>query len=193
MWLSKIPHIFAIFAGSKSRKWAFAPVATAGLVFLQACTLQPLNSTSSAIGSGSDGLAPSTAEVLSGMEVAKVNSRVGQQVRNALLFKLNGGKQREGGNYKVNLAITALARNLSIETNELAPTSARLEMTGTYTLIDKRNGSTIGSGTRKTIAAYDLTPQSFANERALRDAENRGAKALAEQLRLAIAQEVAGI
>lgn len=162
-----------------------------GLIFLQACTVQPLNATRST--TDSQGLSRTTADTLAGMEVAQINSRIGQQVRNALLFKLNGGEQKEGGHYKVNLAISSSAQTLSIESNELSPTSARFEITGNYTIVDKRDGSTVGTGKRKTITAYDQTPQSFANERAQRDAENRGAKALAEQIRLAIAQSITAL
>lgn len=162
-----------------------------GLLFLQACTVQPLNATQSSANNVNVGLSRTTADILSRMEVAKINSRIGQQVRNALLFKLNGGEQKQGGRYKVNLAIASSAQTLAIETNELAPTSARLEITGNYTIVDKSDESTVGTGKRKTITAYDQTPQSFANERALRDAENRGARALAEQIRLAIAQSIA--
>lgn len=188
MWSSSRPDSF----DSRNIRVAGLVLAVSGLTFLQACTVQPLNATQSNIGNTNAGLSQTTADVLSRMEVAKVNSRIGQQVRNALLFRLNGGQMKEGGHLKVNLAIHSSAQTLAVETNELAPTSARLELTGNYTIVDKRDGSTVGTGQRKAIAAYDLTPQSFANERAYRDAQDRSAKALAEQLRLAIAQDIIG-
>jgi len=48
----------------------------------------------------------------------------------------------------------------------------------------------IHRGSRFASAAYDKTSQSFASERAQRDAENRAAREVAEQLRFAIASDL---
>ncbi|MEM1318057.1 MAG: LPS assembly lipoprotein LptE [Pseudomonadota bacterium] len=124
--------------------------------------------------------------------VAPVNTRVAQQVRNELLFALHGGTSTVTPRYQVRLAVKANASALSIRSSSLAPTSARVIVNATYTATEIGTNRVIARGTRRTFAAYDRTTQSFANERAERDAENRAAKEVAQQIRLALTQQLSG-
>ena len=180
MWLLKTSRnaLAIIFAGS--------------LGLLSACTVEPLNKSNANSAVSGGAVDSSTAAVLASIQVAEVNSRVAQQTRNALLFALNGGNPVPSGNLKVNLGVVSRAQNLSVLTSVQAPTSAQVQLTATYSMVNTQTGETIASGTRRSIAAYDLTSQNFANQRALRNAENRAAKSVAQQIRLALAQKVAG-
>jgi LPS-assembly lipoprotein len=64
-----------------------------------------------------------------------------------------------------------------------------LAMTAFYTLTESATGRVISTGRRQVSSAYDVPQQQFAAMRAERDAENRAARELAEQLRFAIAQD----
>ena len=160
--------------------------------FLAACTVEPLNRSvsDSAIASGSQ--SASVTAALAGSEVAPVDTRSAQQVRNALLFAINGGRSVEPGPYKINLTVTTTSQNVSVQSSVRAPTSAQLRLEAGYSMIEKTTGKVVTSGERTTIAGYELTPQNFANQRALRDAEDRAAKEVAQQIRLALLQALAG-
>ncbi len=159
---------------------------------LSACTIEPLASSQPA-GKLGAGVSSSTGEILARTDVKPVATRPAQQVRNALLFSMNGGKLQEGGRYNIKLNVKTTSRKLSVQTSSLAPTSAQVAILVQYELNDAATGKLISAGTRRSLAAYDRTPQSFANERAKRDAENRAAQDVAQQVRLAIAQTISSL
>lgn len=159
---------------------------------LCACTVEPLASSQSngAIGTS---VSSSTSDIMAATSVAPVDTRVAQQVRNELLFAMNGGNQKAGGRYSVKLDVKETARALSVETSSLSPTSAQVAVLVNYQLIDSTTGKVVKQGKRRALAGYDRTPQSFSNERAQRDAENRAAKDVAQQVRLALAQTISNL
>ncbi len=163
------------------------------VLLLSACTVEPLNAsrTDSSLATGN--VSTSTRDVLASITVNDVKTRTGQQVRNALLFALNGGREPAGGQYRVNLTVTTVNQKLAVEQNTNEPTAAQVRVFAGYALVDKESGATVSSGKRNALASYDRTPQSFANERAERDAENRAAKQVAEQIYLSLASTVAGL
>jgi len=175
-----------------------AQIAAIGALFFSTglvagCTVEPLNASRPDSTIASDNYSATTRQILAAMDVNQVNERVAQQVRNTLLFALNGGQQQPNGKYRVNLTVTSVNQNLSVETSSNAPTSAQVRVFGNYTLIDNLDGSTVATGKHSAIAAYDRTPQSYANERAERDAENRAAKEVGSQIYLSLAQKVAAL
>ena len=157
------------------------------LTFLASCTVEPLNATSSGRLSA-DGTSSSVQQIMKTMSVDAVNARVAQQVRNNLLFELNGGKLEPGGQYRVSLRVSPGTRSLAIEGDSLSTTSAQASVTVTYRLIENATNKPIAQGVRRAYASYDQTPQKYANERAIRDAQNRAAKEVAQRVRLAIAK-----
>jgi LPS-assembly lipoprotein len=162
------------------------------LVFLASCTVEPLNATSSSR-LGADGTSSSVQTVMKSITIAPVKERVAQQVRNNLLFDLNGGQLEPGGQYKVTLEVASAARSLAVEGDSLSATSAQAAVTVNYVLLDTSRGETVSEGTRRAVASFDKTPQKFANERAELDAQNRAAKDVARQIRLAIGQALTKI
>ena len=161
-----------------------ALVAFAAVAALSACTIQPLNGSGTAAYRG---------EAL--YYVEPVETRVAQQVRNALIFGLNGGRNPADAPYRVKLLVTATARDVAVEANRQAPTSARVQVNTAWTLTriereSKTPAPIFASGERTAIAAYDRTVQRFANKRALLDAENRAAAEAAERVRLAVQQAI---
>ena len=163
-------------------------IGTLGLLtFLASCTVEPLNATSSSR-LGADGTSSSVRAIMKTITVDEVGTRVAQQVRNNLLFELNGGKLEPGGQYKVNLRVTPQTSSLAVEGDSLSTTSAQVSVTVNYRLIDTTTNKPVAEGIRRAVASFDQTPQTFANERATRDAENHAAKEAAQQVRLAIGQ-----
>lgn len=174
--------------------WSSRPVSATttalALLALSACTIEPLNASRPDKQLARSNFDASTAQILAATEVAVVDTRVAQQIRNRLLFAMNGGAQQPGGKYRVRLSVKEATQTLSVQASSLAPTSAQVRVRVDYSLIDKQSGAVVATGRRQTLAAYDRTPQSFANQRSQRDAQNRAAREVAEQLRLAIAQNI---
>jgi LPS-assembly lipoprotein len=162
--------------------WVLTISVIAAMV-LSSCAVQPLNSAKPGAA-----LAPTT---FSNIEIFDVSNRVGQQVRNRLIFALNGGKEPVGAAHSLKLIVVTRTVDISIVTSTKAPTAAQVTVSAIYTLRQKSNGEIIATGTRNAIASFDRTNQSFANQRAERDAEDRAANEVAEQLRLLIAATLA--
>lgn len=180
--------------------WSFRPLRIGTrylslilLAALHGCTVEPLNAAKPDNVLASDSASATVSIILAAIEVAAVNERVAQQVRNELVFGLNGGQVRSGGRYKVNLTVTHSTSRLSVESSAATATSAQVRITARYLLTDKTSGKVVANDKRLALASYDRTPQSFANQRAERDAQNRAAKDVARQIRLALGQTIAGL
>lgn len=172
-----------------NRRWR-AIVAVAGLLAVTACTVQPLYSVATPSATPVTG---SIAGDLSSIAIKPVSNRVGQEVRNNLIFLFNGGKgQPAESRYTLELTVSALSEaTTTIQINKLdEPTSAILTAIASYRLKDAA-GKHFGSGRRQFASSYDVPRQEFAAVRARRDAENRAARELAELVRLAVAQDLA--
>ncbi len=153
------------------------------------CTARPLYGEVSPTAASTMGTAR-----LASVEIKPAANRVGQDVRNHLIFLFGGGAgQPAAPAYSMDIAVTAYASNttaISTAQVNLEPTAGFVSVQGTYRLTDTATGQLISSGTRSVQAPYDIPVQNFAAQRAVRDAENRGARELAELLRLVVAQEL---
>lgn len=154
------------------------------------CTVQPLHGEiTSATGTG--GTAPAA---LSSVAVRPVDDRVGQEVRNHLIFLFHGGAgQPASPAYQLALTTRSTSSSsaaVTVRTSTLEPTSAVQSVRGTYTLTETATGRVVSRGSRTVQAAYDIPRQEYAALRARRDAENRAARELAELLRMVVGQEL---
>lgn len=147
---------------------------------LTGCTLQPLYGTAAVVEPGSETFS------LSSVGVGEVDSRVGQQVRNHLLFMMHGGNDPVEHRHEVRLQVTSFEKQTSSHTSLRDTTAGTVTVNASYNVFDARTQERLTGGTRSATASFDRTSQSFANERAVRDAENRAGRDVAEQLRFAI-------
>lgn len=152
-------------------------IATTGLA---SCTFQPLYAPNATING-------EVSTTLSQISVAEVTTRVGQQVRNHLLFLLHGANEYPGARYEARLVVSTFKRNHSAQASTTDTTAGFVTVTTSYNLVDTTTKKSVAIGSRKASASYDKTTQSFATIRAVRDAENRAGKDVAEQVRLALA------
>ncbi len=155
-------------------------IAIFAVLFLSACQFQPLYGERT----------PGQGGGLEQVGVASVDSRVGQQVRNHLLFLLNGGFASSEKTHEARLRVS-YNNILSASLPSVADSTAgTVTVNVSYDLVDLATNEIIASGSRDATASYDRTGQVLANNRATRDAENRAAKEAAEVLRLAIASHI---
>lgn len=140
------------------------------------CTVQPLHSTG-------DEAASASADI----SINPVDTRLEQQVRNRLIFLLNGGGENPvQSRFAASLSVKSQSTNLfkvGIDDSDTDTTATRLTITGTLILTDTSNEDATKTFVRVAHASYDRTSQFFANSRAQINAEDRAAAVLAEELR----------
>lgn len=164
--------------------------ATIALGVASGCTVRPLYSNAAS----STGADASTSAGLGSIAINPVTTRSGQELRNHLIFLLNGGAgQPAAAAYTMDLSVTVSDQSSAViqVDNEDRPTAGTLRMFASYTLKDISTGERVISGKRDISSSYDRPSQQFAAQRARRDAENRAARELAELLKLDIGQRLA--
>lgn len=164
-----------------------ASLLLAGAVVVAGCTVQPLNAPDPAF---------SGDPTLRQVAIGPVDTRVAQQVRNRLIFLLQGGQSPTAPAFDADLNVTSSARDLlrvQAPASGVNVTARRVTVTATVRLTRLSDGVVFVDEARSATAAFDNTRQEFANERALRDAEDRAARAVAEQLRIVIAAAVSSL
>lgn len=166
-----------------------AAVLSAGLMTgLSACQFRPLYS-------NDQGAVGYQGASLANLSVDEVETRTGQQVRNHLIFLLSGGAAPVNPTHEVRLRITDTNTVLAAKIKDFQDgvqkgnTAGSVRVTASYEIYDFQKKEVVYRGTRFASASYDQTSQSFSAKRAQRDAENRAARELAEQLRFAIGSD----
>ena len=133
---------------------------------------------------------------LSSVEVAPVDtpngtrlSRVGVEVRNSLIYGLTGGGAAPATNYKLVVRLTAGQSQVIVDINTARPDIQNYGIDATYTLIDITTGKPVVNGQTFSRVSYNIPGQQqrFAGDRGLRDAENRAAKVIADNIRSRLA------
>jgi len=150
------------------------------------CTVQPLYAPTVSPGVTS----PAT---LASIHIAEIKDRVGQKLRNHLIFLMNGGSgQPANADYELELAVSTTNTGLlTINPTDVdEPTAEKVTVTTNYKLIRVSDDTVLSERRVKATASYDVSGQEFANIRALRDAENRAARDSAERLRALIAADL---
>lgn len=134
---------------------------------LAGCQVTPLYSTA-------------TSTSLPAIEISDADDRLEQVVRNQLVF-LNGGSANQGASdYQLELNVTRSASGVLDSGTDSNFTAGQMVATGTYKLTKFSDGTVIRDGNRSSTALYDLPNQEFAKIRALRDAEDRAGRELAQ-------------
>ncbi len=163
----------------------------AALAVFPACTVRPLYSSAPATSGGT----ATMAEELTSIAIKPVTTREAQQVRNHLMFLFYGGAAAPASPaYTLALAVSAkveVAASVQLTTEDEEPSAATVVMIARYDLLGT-DGTSVASGRRQISSSYDIPRQEFAALRARRDAEDRAARELAELVRLAVAQDIAG-
>jgi LPS-assembly lipoprotein len=159
---------------SKSVRLAKAIAVSAVLVsagLLASCQVRPLYGSM-----GADNISETIA-------ISEPVSRLEQKVRNELVFMLYGGEgEPANAVYQLQLHVTSTSASYFSAKPETAPKPGHVFVTAEYVLT--KGGTTVASGHRSSEALYDVPYQEFAKIRALRDAEDRAGRELAELLKV---------
>ncbi|MBB4379475.1 LPS-assembly lipoprotein [Bradyrhizobium sp. CIR48] len=159
-------------------------LAVAALAALTAGCFQPMYAER---GDGTPGLR----EKLMGVElppIAKPNAsreaRIGVEVRNALAFKLYGTATGMPPTHRLDIRFISSRSSLIVSATTGLPTSENLGIDAQYNLIEVATGKSVMTGTTFSRVSYDMpgSYQRFSRTRAVRDAEDRAANEIAENI-----------
>lgn len=158
------------------------------LTLLSACQVRPLYApASAAAGPAAGPYAGGPQAVLSAIAIEPPRTRQEQTFRNALSFLLHGGREPTASRYDLVYRLTIRSQEIAIERGTGTPNAYQLSGSVSFLVKDIGTGQSVYGANVTAIDSYTRSSQNFANIRALRDAEDRLTKALAElaQARLA--------
>ncbi|MBM3542990.1 MAG: hypothetical protein FJX44_00555 [Alphaproteobacteria bacterium] len=125
-------------------------------------------------------------EVMKTVEVTPIPGRVGQKVRNELIFANTGGGYPGPMRYKLDITVKERVIDQLVRLTGDAKGQV-FELTATYKIVDLNNGQIIYKGNAISRAPYERFEEIFANVRARYDAENRAARTVSESIKTQIA------
>ena len=164
-------------------------LAVAALAALTAGCFQPMYA------ERADGT-PGLREKLMGVEVPPVDknnasreARVQVEIRNALAFKLYGNATGMPPTHRLVLRFSSSRSSLMIDPTTALPTSENYGIDAQYNLIEIASNKSVMTGTTFARVSYDMpgSYQRFARSRAFRDAEDRAAQEIAENIQTRLA------
>jgi len=125
-------------------------------------------------------------DVMAGLDIAEIPGRVGQRVRNELIFTATGGARPAKALYRLDISVrenvtsTLVNRSGDIQ-------SELFNLDAQFKLIRLADNQTVLNGRSVGRAAFDRFNPIFSNVRARIDAENRAARVVADGIRTRIA------
>lgn len=128
-----------------------------------------------------------TTDLLASVEITKIPGRVGQRIRNELIFENTGG----GGSYassvyRLDIAIREqVTDQLVRRTGDV--TSQVYQLNASFKLIRLSDNAVLLQGNSVGRAPFDRVESIFANVRARLDAENRASDTVSEGIKTRVA------
>jgi LPS-assembly lipoprotein len=164
-------------------------LAVAALAALTAGCFQPMYA------EHSDGT-PGLREKLMGIELPPIDkpnasrdARLGVEIRNALAFKLYGSATGMPPTHRLVIRFSTSRSSLIVDPNTALPSSENYGIDAQYNLIEIASNKSVMTGTTFSRVSYDIPGQlqRFARSRAFRDAEDRAAQEIAENIQTRLA------
>src|SRR5215813_8467523 len=139
---------------------------------------------------------PALREKLMGVELPPVDkpnasreARIGVEIRNALAFKLYGSATGMPPTHKLVLRFTTTRASLIVDPNTQLPSSENYGIDAQFNLVELATNKSVMTGTTFSRVTYDMpgSYQRFARSRAYRDAEDRAAQEIADNIQTRLA------
>lgn len=140
---------------------------------LAGCGFQPLYGTTA---SGAR-----LTEVMASVDVTPIPGRLGQRIRNELIFENTGGGYAAPTKYTLDITVKESVIDQLVRTTGEA-TGQVYQVEATFKLRRAGNNEVVLEGQAISRAAYDRFEQIFANVRARYDAQDRVARTIAETI-----------
>jgi LPS-assembly lipoprotein len=141
---------------------------------------------------------PALREKLLGVDLPPVSdkangsrdARLGVEIRNALAFKLYGAATGMPPTHKLVIRFTTTRSSLMLNPLTALPSSENYGIDAQYNLIEIVSNKSVMTGTTFSRVSYDMPGQQmqrFGRQRAFRDAEDRAAQEIAENIQTRLA------
>ncbi len=135
---------------------------------------------------GSAGIGANVEEKLAGVDIAPIGGRVGQRIRNELIFGTTGGGQAREPVYRLELAVkenftSTLVKRDGDAVSQIYTADAQFNLVRLSDKVVVLKGVSFGR------AGFERNPSIFSNVRAQDDAQDRAAKTIANELKTRIA------
>lgn len=128
---------------------------------------------------------------LAAVEIAPIPDRVGQLVRNDLLYHLGASDGGGAADYRLDVRLAESISELAVERTGFA-TRSNLRLAASYSLVDLGTGLQLVSGRTRAISSYNIVDASFSTLTAQNAARERAAARVAEDIRSRLAAYFAG-
>jgi LPS-assembly lipoprotein len=138
---------------------------------------------------GSTSLGNSLKTEMAAIEIATIPGRVGQKIRNELIFLFTGGDHPEIPKYQLNIVIRKSTQGVLYKKTDDA-SGMIVSIDADYTLKDASGKKELMKGRSHARAAYDKHTSTFSNVRGERDALNRAAKDIARDINTQVAAHI---
>ncbi|HKD28518.1 MAG TPA: LPS assembly lipoprotein LptE [Xanthobacteraceae bacterium] len=139
---------------------------------------------------------PAVGPALAGVDVNQIpapngtsEARVAVEVRNQLLFNLTGGAEPPPPTHRLAIRMSSNRMSVIVDITSGRPDVEDYGLNAYYTLTEIKSGKQVVTGTTFARVSYDIPGQAqrFARSRGLRDAENRAAKQIADNIKARLA------
>lgn len=193
-----LPEAGGILRSSGTRNGVFRAVRSRALTraVILVCAATPLLN-----GCGSGGFRPLYAsgafgganvnEKFAQVEIATVPGRVGQRVRNELIFQTTGGSTQAPPTMRLEIALRESVTSTLVRTDGDAQ-SQIYGLEAAFKLVRIADNSVVLTGTSYARAGFERYESIFSNVRAREDAENRAATTVSEDLKSRLTAYLAG-
>ncbi len=177
----------------KSRRRAEQAMRIAGVAALGAMLagcFQPL------YGDRSPTAAPAIRGELAQVDVSQIPApngtalaRIAVEVRNGLVFGFNGGGAAPPPAYRLNVKLISSELSVLVDIRTARPDVNNVALNASYDVVELKTGKVVVRDQTFARVSYDIPGQQqrFARARGLRDAENRAAKVIVDNIQTRLA------
>jgi LPS-assembly lipoprotein len=135
---------------------------------------------------GAAGIGAAADQKLAQVDIATIPGRVGQRIRNEMIFQTTGGGAEVPPAYKLDIAIRESVTSTLIRIDGDAR-SQIYNLDASFQLIRKSDNAVVLTGTSFGRAGFERNTSIFSNVRAREDAENRAAGTVGQDLKSRLA------
>lgn len=126
-------------------------------------------------------------EALRAVQIQPIEGRVGQQIRNRLMFGTTGGGEPAPPRYLLKARVGVQDTNAIVDIYTAEPQVDTVIVTVDFGLFPVGADKPVLTGRNFARKSYDRTPQRFQAVRAARDAENDASELVADEIRTRLA------
>ena len=139
---------------------------------------------------------PGLRQRLSSVEVIPIRvpngspeARIAVEVRNGLIFDMTGGSGGASPTHRLTIQMSSTTQQVIVDITTARPDVQQFGINASFTLAEIATGKSVATGQTFARVSYDNPGQAqrFANARGQRDAENRAAQVIAENIRSRLA------